>query len=275
MNELRKAIDRGLVGDRLWFYSNYHCNLDCGYCLTESSPSAARRTLSATRMIALAGEAARLGFASVGITGGEPFLLNHMPETLAWIAGNLPVIVLSNGTLITDKLAGRLAPLASLPVTIQVSLDCSDPERNDARRAHGNFARVVAAIARMQALGLHVRIATTGVPADEGERERLCALHEQLGISHGDHVIRPVIRRGRARTDDGAVPASADNLPPELTITAEGAFWSPFAPTIADGRVDTDLLICRTTTPLRRPVEEMLRLVDGRPPGNDAMIGIR
>jgi len=275
VNELRAAIDRGAVGDRLWLYSNYHCNLYCGYCLTESSPAVQRRTLSATRMIALARQAAELGFASIGITGGEPFLLPHMPETLAWIADCLPVIVLSNGTLLTDKLVTRLAPLASLPVTVQVSLDCSDAERNDARRADGNFAKVLAAITRLQAIGVHVRIATTGVPDNESERARLCALHEELGVSHDDHVIRPVVRRGRARADEAAVPTSQDNLPPELTITAEGAFWSPFAPTVADGRTDTDLLICRTTTPLRRPVEELLRLVEDRPPGNDAVLGIR
>ena len=39
----------------------------------------------------------------------------------------------------------------------------------------------------------------------------------------------------------------------ETTVTADGAFWSPFAPTVVDDRVDTDLLISRTVDPLRVP----------------------
>ena len=65
------------------------------------------------------------------------------------------------------------------------------------------------------------------------------------------------------------------DLPAELTITADGAFWSPFGPTVAGGVLDTDLLVTRTTDPLRIPAEALLRLVEGRPQGDDARLGIR
>jgi hypothetical protein len=71
------------------------------------------------------------------------------------------------------------------------------------------------------------------------------------------------------------VAVGAADLPPELTVTAEGAFWSPFGPTVTDGRLDTDLLVTRTTTPLSIPAAALLRLVEGRPPGADAATGIR
>jgi len=274
VKELAEAIAGGQLGDRLWLYSNYHCNLECSYCLTDSAPTSPRRSLSRARMVELAGEAAALGFTSVGVTGGEPFLVPDMAETLAEMAAHLPVVVLSNGTLFTERLLARVAPLAGLPVAVQLSLDAADAAANDARRGDGGFVKVIAAAAALRRLGVRVRIASTGASDDAGDRARLCALHLELGIADEDHVTRPVVRRGRAAVDSAAVATSTDNLSPELTITADGAFWSPFAPTAVGGRVDTDLLVCRITSPLHHPVGHILRLVAGRLPGGDAVQGI-
>ena len=70
------------------------------------------------------------------------------------------------------------------------------------------------------------------------------------------------------------VPAGFEQLEPELTLTADGAFYSPFAPTVRGGKLDTDLLVSRTTTPVRDPAETLARIVEKRPAGNDASIGI-
>jgi len=44
---IEQAVAEGRMGERLWLYATYHCNLACSYCLTESSPQIAnRRTLS-------------------------------------------------------------------------------------------------------------------------------------------------------------------------------------------------------------------------------------
>ncbi len=107
------------------------------------------------------------------------------------------------------------------------------------------------------------------------ELERLCALHRGLGVADDDHVVRPIVRRGRGTQIADAVAAASSDLPPELTITADGAFWSPFGPTVHDGRLDTDLLLSRTTDPLGIPAELLLRLVDGRRPGADTTLNIR
>lgn len=90
-----------------------------------------------------------------------------------------------------------------------------------------------------------------------------------------DHVIRPIVARGRALDHGLGVDATQTDLPAELTITADGAFWSPFGPTVHGGRLDTDLLITRTTRPLSAPAGALLRLVQGRPAGADSTLGIR
>jgi MoaA/NifB/PqqE/SkfB family radical SAM enzyme len=277
---VRGAVADGRIGGRVWLYANYHCNLACSYCLTESAPTVAPRLLDGDRMRALAQEAADLGFTELGVTGGEPFIVREMPELLADLARILPVVALSNGTLFTDALVDRMRPLADLPIQIQISLDRPDAIDNDEMRGPENFGKVVEGIPRLVAAGIGVRIATT-LELDEiragstPDTERLCALHRDLGISDDDHVIRPIVARGRALTEGMGVTATRDDLDPELTITADGAFWNPFAPTVRGGRLDTDLMLTRTTMPLSTPASTMLRVVEGRPPGNDSTLGIR
>ncbi len=273
---LAEAIDAGAVSHRLWMYSNYHCNLACTYCLTESAPKVARRELDGERMVELAGEAQELGFTALGVTGGEPFMRPDMPELLGRLASVLPVVCLSNGTLFTKARLDRLHALADLPLQLQVSLDRPEPDANDAMRGDHNFRKVVDAIPRLVERGIGVRIATTiDGPMDEAEMARLCELHRSLGVGDEDHVVRPIVARGRAATAGLGVAAGASELEPELTITADGSFWSPFGPTVVDDRLDTDLLVTRATRPLATPVAALLRLVQGRPPGDDARLGIR
>jgi MoaA/NifB/PqqE/SkfB family radical SAM enzyme len=275
-----EAVATGQMSGRVWMYSNYHCNLACSYCLTESAPKVPARLLDAQRMRRVVHEAAELGFTGIGITGGEPFLLRELPGLLAEFGQILPVVVLTNATLFSPGLLRRMAPLAELPVRVQISLDRPDPVANDEMRGPENFRNVVEAIPRLVELGIGVRIATT-LEHDEIRRgltddhERLCALHRQLGVSDDDHVIRPIVARGRALSQGMGVTATRDDLEPELTITNDGAFWNPFAPTVVDGRLDTDLLLTRTTTPLRTPAAAMLRLISGRPAGTDSTLGIR
>lgn len=272
---LRAAIDAGRVADRLWLYSNYHCNLRCSYCLTESAPGVPRRVLAPEQMIEAAEQARALGFRGLGVTGGEPFVIREMPAILADLARRLPVVVLSNATLFTERLLERMRPLAELPVTVQVSLDSAEPDINDELRGPRNFAKVLAAVPRLVEIGIPVRIATTGNHNTPEQMERLCALHRSLGVPDADHVVRPVVRRGRAATNGMGVVARAADLHPELTLTADGAFWSPFAPTVEGGRVDLDLLISRQRLPLEPPTRAWLALADSRPQGTDTTLNIR
>lgn len=275
MSALAEAIAAGALPGRVWMYANYHCNLACTYCLTESAPRVPHRELGPARMVEIAREASALGFTDLGVTGGEPFLLMWLPQTLAEMGEHLPVLVLTNGTLFTQKRLARLAPIRGRRVALQISLDRPDPDANDQMRGEENFAKVVDAVPRLVDLGIRVRIATTVESIEDTELDRLCALHRRLGVPDEDHIIRPIVRRGRAVDYQLGVNARQGDLPAELTITTDGAYWSPFGPTVHNGRVDTDLLITRTTRPLSVPANAMLRLVDARPPGDDMTLNIR
>lgn len=270
------AVSAGVLGERVWFYATYRCNLVCTYCLTESGPSVTKREMDPAQMLRLAEEAASLGFRSLGITGGEPFMLPWMPETARQMSQILPLVVLTNATLLRGKRLDRITEaLAGQPVRLQISLDSADPEINDAGRGDDNFVEVTEVIPELKRRGLGVRIATTTDFITDDDLARLNTLRRSWGIADEDHIVRPIVARGRAALDGQGVAAGIGDLQPELCITNEGAFWSAFGPTVRDGRLDTDLLVTRRIEPLRVPAEAMLRLAEGRPPGNDSALNIR
>ena len=276
MTAVGEAVESGLLGERVWFYANYHCNLECSYCLTESGPNVARRMVDPSWMLERAQEAKELGFRLLGVTGGEPFMVASMPATVAAMSEILPTVVLSNATLFHGPRLERVTEaLAGKNVHIQISLDAPDALANDAKRGDDNWRLVAEAIPELVARGIKVRLATTSDDLTPVDHERLCTLHRGWGVPDEDHVVRPIVARGRAQLDGIGIIAGLADLAPELCITADGAFWSAFGPTVRNGVVDTDLLITRTTAPLSVPANAMLRIASGQPKGNDASLGIR
>jgi uncharacterized Fe-S cluster-containing radical SAM superfamily protein len=276
MTAVAEAVESGLLGERVWFYANYHCNLECSYCLTESGPNVARRLVDASWMLERAQEAKDLGFRQLGVTGGEPFMVASMPATIAAMSDILPTVVLSNATLFHGPRLERVTEaLAGKNVHIQISLDAPDALANDTKRGDDNWRLVAEAIPELVSRGIKVRLATTSDDLTPEDHERLCVLHRGWGVPDEDHVVRPIVARGRAQLDGIGVVAGLADLAAELCITADGAFWSAFGPTVRNGVVDTDLLITRTTAPLSVPASAMLRIASGQPKGNDANLGIR
>ncbi len=273
---LEQAVAEGRAGNRLWLYATYHCNLACTYCLTESSPRIVhRRTLTAETMIQAVREARELGFANVGITGGEVFLLPDFAGTLHQIAKLLPVVALTNGTLFTAGRLAQLEPLSGLDVALQLSLDSADPGQNDAFRGAGNFAQVVEAIPRLLEQDVRVRIATTVEDQTPTELAALCELHRSLGIPDSDHIVRPVVRRGRAEVEGMGVELGPHDVLPELTLTTDGAFMHPFAPTVRRGETDVDLLVSRQILPLEAALRRFLTAIGNEPAGEDVVRSLR
>lgn len=262
---IHAAIEDGRLGPRLWLYANYHCNLACGYCLTESAPGVARRELAPDAMRAAVREAQDLGFQGVGITGGEPFLRRDLPRLAAELSEVLPVLVLTNATLFEGARLDRLDPLREHDVTLQISLDAASPLLNDPMRGPGNFERVIDAIPRLLERGIGVRVATTLYGQGEDELAAVGGLVARLGIAPEDHVVRPTAARGRAVDAQMGELAGMDQLPAEATLTVDGLFWSPFAPTIRGGRLDTDLLVSRQTAPLEAGMRSFIGLVSDAP----------
>lgn len=257
--DLTQAIAEERCSGRVWFYSNYHCNLECTYCLTESNPRVPKRMLSKEQMISLAKQAKEEGFTAIGITGGEPFLVPWMIDSLVGISEILPVTVLTNGTLFQGRLLQEMDVLATENISLQLSLDAPEAEANDLFRGKRNFEKVVRAIPLLIEKGIHVRISSTLQDPSAQELEALTRFLDGLGVQPEDQVVRRMVTRGRAELMELGVVAPLDRLPPELTLTAVGAFYSPMGPTYKDQRLQTDLLLTRTINPIRIPLRSLLR----------------
>jgi MoaA/NifB/PqqE/SkfB family radical SAM enzyme len=213
-----------VVLDKLWLYTNFDCNLRCAYCLAESSPEAPRQALGLANVCKLVDQAVALGFRQVFFTGGEPFLLDDIYGMLAYSSARIKTTVLTNATLLRGRRLERLCRSGNGNLSVQVSLDGSCPEHNDAYRGNGSWARTMEGIRHLQSCGIHVSISTTETPANTAHLDELRRFLRGLGIAEEDHVVRPLAKGGFSWQ---GLELGRDNLVPEVTVTADGVYWHP------------------------------------------------
>jgi hypothetical protein len=247
-----------LFPDRLWIYTNFDCNLACGYCSVASSPRAAPRRLGLRRFTALVDEAVDAGVGEIYVTGGEPFLEHDLVDMLRYAADRLPVVCLTNGMLFRGRRGRELARLAGLPgLTLQTSLDGTEAA-HDAQRGRGSWARAVAGIDVARSLDLPVRVGMTETEANAGQGDALRRLLVGHGVAPEQVAVRPLVARGHSA--DGVL-VDQEGTVPELTVAADGWFWHPAG---ADRATSPDLLVGGPELPLvearRRVVERFLTL---------------
>ena len=89
-------------------------------------------------------------------------------------------------------------------------------------------------------------------------RKRLDVVLFERGLAESRTQAQALVMAGLVPGYDK--PGTQVDEDAELTVTADGAFWSPFGPTVHGGRLDTDLLLTRTTRPLTVPAAAMLRV---------------
>jgi AdoMet-dependent heme synthase len=160
--------------DNLWIQvSGTRCNIECGHCFNNSGPHETTfglMTLEAvTRAIA---EAAARGVREIYFTGGEPFLHAQLLEMVACALAVAPTTVLTNGMLISDRIADTLADLAiaaRYSLEVRVSLDGYTEQMNDAIRGRGVFRLALAGAVRLARRNLLpiITIVRTWDDADE------------------------------------------------------------------------------------------------------------
>ena len=152
------------------FYFQWHiterCNKYCRHCYQNGHPT---KDLSLADLELVLGrmEEALAKWDSQGslsFTGGEPFI--RRAELFA-LMGRVDQMhsfayydILSNGSLISDDVAGALRNQHKLR-RVQVSLEGSKPEINDAIRGDGSYMETLSSIRKMKRHGLTVSVMTT------------------------------------------------------------------------------------------------------------------
>ena len=188
------------------------CNLECTHCINSSGPASPWLKPLAPEIARNAiREADELGVKEIYFTGGEPFLHREILALLADALEVAPTTVLTNGTLIDEAMADRLAALARGPaysLEIRVSLDDTDPDKNDRIRGAGAFDKAVHAIQLLHDRGLLPIVTATEITSREhsdgrGMYDRFRGFLAGLGIEKPRVKIMPVFALGRASRSGG------------------------------------------------------------------------
>jgi MoaA/NifB/PqqE/SkfB family radical SAM enzyme len=183
------------------------CNLECTHCINASGPTAPwLKPLDPAAVRRAIAEADALGVKEIYFTGGEPFLHQAMLPLLARSLEVAPTTVLTNGTLIDERLADRLAALAGgsrYSLELRVSLDDPDPATNDRIRGRGAWEMAVRAIRLLDARGLLPIVTATEIVQLEGDAPgsgmygRFREFLVSLGLEQPRVKIMPVFPAGR------------------------------------------------------------------------------
>lgn len=137
------------------------CNLSCVHCRASATNKAYADELSTEECFRLIDEIAQVGKPVLILTGGEPLLRHDIVEVGKYaVKHGLRVVMGSNGTLITEEMAGKLG---EIPVSrIGVSIDFPMPELQDTFRSKpGAFKAAMDGIAMAQKAGIEVQINST------------------------------------------------------------------------------------------------------------------
>jgi len=145
------------------------CNLYCQHCYTSASPRGWAAELSKAEALNVVSDIIELGLPLVTLTGGEPLLRDDFWDIAGrLIEGGVKVAVSTNGTLISEDVAVKLAKLGVSYVGI--SLDSVNPQFHDMfRGVKGAFNRALRGVESSLKAGIPVGLRMTLTRYNVGE----------------------------------------------------------------------------------------------------------
>jgi uncharacterized Fe-S cluster-containing radical SAM superfamily protein len=177
--------------ETLWLNTGTLCNLTCGNCYIESSPSNDRLSyLTRSEVQAYLEEVAEHDYPvrEIGITGGEPFMNPHLPAIMEdCLSRGFEVLVLTNAMRPMMKCAGALQALNDAygqRLTLRVSLDHHDPALHEMERGRNTWDPALAGLRWLSERGFRVHVAARTRWGDEPRSFRLgfARLFQREGI---------------------------------------------------------------------------------------------
>ena len=157
------------------------CNLFCAHCRASASHDPYPDELSTEECFRVIDQILEVGKPIIILSGGEPLMRRDvLPIARYAVAKGLKVVMGTNGTLITSKIA---AELKNVPLSrVGISLDFPIAELQDNFRGHaGAFADAMRGIANARQAGIEVQINCTVTRLNQPYLERLLLLALESG----------------------------------------------------------------------------------------------
>lgn len=183
------------------------CNLRCVHCLSDAGRASVHE-LSHEECLRLIDQLTGLKVFQVNIGGGEPFMRPGFLDLLQYShEKGLVTCVSTNGTLVDRSVAGRLAGLDML--YLQVSLDGSSEEVNDAIRGPGTFKQILHALDCLAGEGVRFSINSVLTRTNFSQLESLRDMAGEYGAELRVSRFRP---SGRGKRSKDSLGPTADQL---------------------------------------------------------------
>lgn len=169
------------------------CNLTCRHCYRGSHPQS-EHGLDINAMFTIIDRLRKADIRFLVIAGGEPLARPDIGDLLKYIgiSGFDNVTLLTNGTLVTDKLARLIADYAD---NVHVSLDGPNEEINAQIRGKGAFERTINGIRKLKSAGVKkIKIITSITSANISRLHEMSQIQKELGVDFGTSIFAEVGR---------------------------------------------------------------------------------
>src|SRR5262245_54532095 len=169
------------------------CNLRCHHCYMEGAPSR-NEQLPLESVSAAIEESEKIGFSSLYLTGGEPFLYHGLADVLqaASRVPELETTLCTNATLINDR---RVALLKDNKIRLNVSIDGDETFHDYFRALNGAFSAADRGVRAMVEAGLVVTIVTTISQNNRHLLSQVAQWSAEVGAIK--LLVQPLLKLGR------------------------------------------------------------------------------
>jgi len=176
----------------VWWQITHRCNLKCIHCFAYDT----FEELSTEEAKSVIDQLSSIGIVILKITGGEPLIREDIFELLKYATSkNLDIILSTNGTLITPKVAEIL--VESGIKNVQVSLESADKSIHEKIRGKGTFDKTVDGIKNLVKNGIEVSVVATLMSCNIKEISKTVDFVYELGVRK--FLTRRLVMYGRAR----------------------------------------------------------------------------
>lgn len=211
----------------VWNFTN-KCNLNCLHCHQDSSPTSSYPELTTSQAFKVVDNMSDAGVAVLTFSGGEPLLRRDLYDVIERANDNgMLCTIASNGTLITPKVAQKLAKVGIKRV--EIGLDGARAETHDfLRNKLGSFEATIKGIRNCAVVGFD-ELATTMTLHSKNinELEETMDLAEKLGATR--FYLNRLMPAGR-----GAETCYLDVTPREK-IKALEVLYNKFYKSVTEG----------------------------------------
>jgi 12,18-didecarboxysiroheme deacetylase len=238
------------------------CNLRCVHCYSGSAGPAAEGEMTGDEGRAMLEDLAAFGVPVVLFSGGEPLLRPDLPELVERaVELGMRAVISTNGTLIDEATAGRLAGLGLSYVG--VSLDGVGEVNDRFRGIEGAFDRAIRGVRNCRAAGLKVGLRFTITRRNVGEVPRLFDLVREENIPRVCFYHLVYAGRGSGLMDED-LDHEATRRTVDLIIDRTAALHAEGQATevlTVDNHCDGPYLYLRMLREGRDRAEDVLRLL--------------